>query len=70
MWHKNKQKQRENKAHHAPKPQQKVQSPMESPILLWRKLPMDWGGPQQTVRHQKSIHFKYAKEINKSNTNG
>ena len=37
--------------------------PVESPILLQRKLPMDWGVPQQTEKPQKSIPSEYAREI-------
>ena len=31
--------------------------------LLWRKLPMAWGVPQQTEKPQKSIPSQYAREI-------
>ena len=32
-------------------------SPVWSPILLRRKIPMAWGVPQQTEKPQKSIPF-------------
>ena len=38
-------------------------SPVWSPILLRRKLPMAWGVPQQTKKPQNSIPSQYAREI-------
>ena len=38
-------------------------SPVWSPILLWRKIPMAWGVPQQTEKLQKSIPSPYVREI-------
>ena len=31
--------------------------------LLWKKLPMAWGVPQQTEKPQKSIPSQYARKI-------
>ena len=31
--------------------------------LLWRKIPMAWGVPQQTEKSQKSIPSQYEREI-------
>ena len=35
----------------------------KSQILLWRKLPMAWGVPQQIEKPHKSISFQYGREI-------
>ena len=40
------------------------------PILLWRKLPMAWGVPQQTKKPQKSIPFPIRKKNKTFNTKG
>ena len=58
MQHKNKEKQRaiqEYKAHCAPK------SPVKSPILLWREVPMDYGATIDSLT-PKINPFLYARE--------
>ena len=46
-----------------PKEKQLGTSPVWSPILLRRKIPMAWGVPQQIEKPQKSIPSQYAREI-------
>ena len=51
-----------------PNPKEKQgTSPADSPILLWRKLPMAWGVPQQTVEINP---FPICKRNKTSNTKG
>ena len=68
MQHRNKEKQRasqEYQAHCAPNPK-KIQgtSPVESPILLWREIPMAWGTTTNNLTpeinpSQYAIEIKY-----------
>ena len=65
MQHRNKEKQRasqEYQAHCAPKPQRKQgTSQAESPILLWREIPMAWGTTTDNLTPEIN-HFLYARE--------
>ena len=63
MW-RNKKKVNNIKHIVPPNPKEKQgTSPVWSPILLQRKLPMAWGVTQQTEKLWKSIPSQYAREI-------
>ena len=66
MQHRNKGKQRESQeyqAHCAPNPKEKQgMSPLESPILLRREIPMAWGTTTDSLTPEINS-FQYAREI-------
>ena len=66
MQHRNREKQRasqEYQAHYAPNPNEKQgTSPVESPILLRREIPMAWGTKTDSLTPEINP-FQYAIEI-------